>query len=74
MPKISVQSKGPAPDASSRTEMIRRRAIIATQIAKTPSGNPLQKPLIGDYHLNKGFTNGVVQYRFTPGLNNTTRI
>lgn len=74
MPKVSVNSKGPAPDASSRTEMIRRRAIIAGQVAKKPSGDQHQKPLIGEHHLQKGFTNGTIQYRFTPGLNNTTRI
>lgn len=69
MPKVSVELKGPAPDASSRTELLRRRAIIDRQVAKVPSDDQSQKPLIGEHHLQKGFTNGIVEYKFTRGLN-----
>jgi hypothetical protein len=69
MPKVSVELKGSAPDASSRTEFLRRKAIIAAQVAKNPTDDQTQKPLIGEHHLQKGFTNGIVEYRFTKGLN-----
>jgi hypothetical protein len=69
MPKVSVELKGPAPDASSRTELLRRKAIIASQVAKVPIDDPTKKPLIGEHHLQKGFTNGIVEYKFTKGLN-----
>ncbi len=69
MPKVSVELKGPAPDASSKTELLRRKAIIAGQLAKVPSEDPRVKPIIGEHLLQKGFTNGIVEYKFTKGLN-----
>lgn len=46
-------------DASYRTAMLRKQAIIATQLAKNPPFDQEQKPLISEHHLTKGFDNGV---------------
>ena len=73
MPIIAITNKGSAPDSSMRIEILRRRAIINGQSAKQPQFNQYQKPFIGQYHLTDGFTNGIVQYRFTKGLNSITR-
>lgn len=74
MPIVSINNKGPAPDASMRTSILKRRAIIAGQVAKSPTPFAVgQKPFIGQYHLTDGFTNGIVEYRFMKGLNSVTR-
>lgn len=73
MPNISITNKGTAPDSSMRTEILRRRAIIIGQSAKNPAFNTTQKPFVGQYHLTDGFTNGIVQLKFTRGLNSITR-
>lgn len=67
MPKVSVAQKGTAPDSSDYTAYRRRQAILASQQAKSPPGNPAVKPFFGEYHLQHGFTNGIVQYRFSNG-------
>lgn len=74
MPIISTTSKGSAPDASMRTEILKRQAIIAGQVAKSPVSFAVnQKPFIGQYHLTDGFSNGITEYRFMKGLNSVTR-
>ena len=73
MPNISINSKGPAPDSSMRTEILRRRAIISGQSSKNPAFDETRKPFIGQYHLTDGYSNGIVQYKFTRGLNSITR-
>jgi len=70
---VSINAKGPAPDSSMRTSLVRRRAIIAPQIRKVPVGNPQQKPFIGQFHLTDGVSNGIVDYKFSNGLNSITR-
>ena len=67
----AITNKGTACDSSMRTEILRKRAVVNGQIAK--GENPNEKPLIREQHLAKGYTNGVVQYRFTKGLNSITR-
>jgi hypothetical protein len=73
MPIVSINNKGPAPDSSMRTDILRRRAIINGQSSKNPAFDQTIKPFIGQYHLTDGFTNGIVQFRFTRGLNSITR-
>lgn len=70
---MSISNKGPAPDSSMRIEILRRRAIISGQSSKNPAFDQTQKPFIGQYHLTDGYSNGIVQYRFTKGLNSITR-
>ena len=55
-------------DASYRTAMLRKQAIVKGQCQKqtcTTSSlavNQAKKPLISEHHLTKGFTNGVAEY------------
>lgn len=68
MPKVSVASKGTAPDASDYIAFKRRQAILRSQQAKTPNGDPQQKPIIGREFLNqKGFESGIIDWRLSPG-------
>jgi len=57
-------------DASWRTAAIRKNAIIRGQIQKCNGATPCdvlsgenvaKKPLIGEHHLQEGFTSGVVE-------------
>ena len=74
MPKVSVESKGSAPDASDYTSIIKRRAILYSQTQKNPANDPSVKPMIGrEFHLQKGFDSGILPWRFTPGLQSVTR-
>jgi hypothetical protein len=74
MPKVSVESKGPAPDSSDYIAILRRRAILNSQVAKNPPNDPTVKPIIGrEFHLQKGFESGIIQWKFTPGLQEVTR-
>ena len=63
MPKVSVSTKGPAPDASMRTAFLRKKAIVKSQLAKNPTEDQTQKPLISEHHLTKGYENGVIEYK-----------
>lgn len=55
-------------DASYRTAMLRKQAIIKGQCQKetcatsSSAENQLKKPLISEHHLTKGFKNGVAEY------------
>jgi hypothetical protein len=55
-------------DASYRTAMLRKQAIVKAQCLKDTCAeslsaeNQLKKPLISEHHLTKGFTNGVAEY------------
>jgi len=74
MPKVAIESKGPAPDASDYIAIIRRRAILYSQTQKQPPNDPTVKPIIGrEFHLQKGFESGIIQWRFMPGLQQVTR-
>jgi hypothetical protein len=74
MPKIAIEGKGSAPDASDYIATIRRRAILYSQKQKVPADDPTVKPIIGrEFHLQKGFESGIIQWRFTPGLQSVTR-
>ena len=62
-------SKGsPFGDASYRTAMLRKQAIVKAQCKKescaasSSAVNQLKKPLISEHHLTKGFSNGVAEY------------
>jgi hypothetical protein len=55
-------------DASYRTAMLRKQAILRGQYQKGAScadslsaENQRKKPLIGEYHLTQGFKNGVAE-------------
>jgi hypothetical protein len=58
-------------DASWRTAAIRKNAILKGQFQKCEvpisecsvlsGANALKKPLVGEYHLQKGFTAGVTE-------------
>lgn len=63
-------------DASYRTAFLRKQAIQKGQFQKT--GNPttsmtytasVQKPLISEHHLTKGFTNGVQEFMLIKNRN-----
>lgn len=74
MPKIAIEGKGPAPDASDYIAIKRRRAVLYSQKQKQPADDPTVKPMIGrEFHLQKGFESGIIQWRFTPGLQSVTR-
>lgn len=60
-------------DSSLRTSLVKRRAIIRAQGVKNPQYDVTQKPFIGQFHLTDGFTNGIVDYRFSKGLNLITK-
>jgi hypothetical protein len=55
-------------DASYRTAMLRKQAIIKGQCQKETCAtslsaeNQAKKPLISEHHLTKGFKNGVAEY------------
>lgn len=68
MPKVSVEQKGCAPDSSDYIAYKRRQAILSSQLAKTPQGDPAQKPIIGrEFHLQKGFESGIIPWKFENG-------
>jgi len=68
MPKVSVEQKGSAPDSSDYIAYKRRQAILRAQNAKTPVGDPFQKPIIGrEFHLQKGFESGIIDWKFENG-------
>ena len=74
MPKVSIESKGSAPDASDYIAIIKRRAILNSQVAKRPANDPSVKPIIGrEFLLQKGFDSGILQWKFTSGLQDVTR-
>ena len=60
-------------DSSLRTSLVKRRVIIRGQVAKNPTLDVTKKPFIGQFHLTDGFTNGIVDYRFSNGLNLITK-
>ena len=55
-------------DASYRTAMLRKQAIVKGQCQKETCAtsmsteNQAKKPFIGEHHLEKGFTNGVMEF------------
>ena len=68
MPKVSVASKGTAPDASDYIAYKRRQAILRAQQAKNPKNDPEQKPIVGrEFHLQKGFESGIIDWKFSMG-------
>jgi hypothetical protein len=68
MPKVSVEAKGSAPDASDYIAYKRRQALLRSQQGKNPKDDPSQKPIIGREFLNqKGFDSGILPWKFNNG-------
>jgi len=55
-------------DASYRTAYLRKQAIVKGQYQKESpatsmsTANQVKNPFIGEHHLEKGFTNGVMEF------------
>ena len=64
MPKVSVEQKGGAPDASDYIAFKRKQAIYNAARA-SQTGKGVSKALARENLLQKGFTSGIVETRLT---------
>lgn len=73
MPKVSVEQKGGAPDASDYIAFKKKQAIYNAAIA-SQAGKGEVKALSHEVHLQKGFDSGIMVTRLTnPTVMDTLR-